>query len=62
MEFQVWSHLLGVGVNSGTTLAKINAFPAVPIMYSQLLTKADELFKDKKTKDYVKTTCAKRIR
>jgi len=59
---KVWSHLLGVGVNSGTTLAKINAFPAVPIMYSQLLTKADELFKDKKTKDYVKTTCAKRIR
>ena len=62
MQFQVWSHLLGVGVNTGKSLAKINTFPAVPMMYSQLLTKADELFKDKKTRDYVKTTCAKRIR
>jgi len=59
---KVWSHLLGVGVNTGTSLAKINTFPGVPIMYSQLLTKADELFKDKKTRDYVKTTCSKRIR
>lgn len=59
---KVWSHLLGVGVNTGTSLAKINTFPAVPTMYSQLLMKADELFKDKKTRDYVKTTCAKRIR
>eukprot|EP00092_Neocalanus_flemingeri_P022261 GFUD01024140.1.p1 GENE.GFUD01024140.1~~GFUD01024140.1.p1 ORF type:complete len:636 (+),score=166.22 GFUD01024140.1:685-2592(+) len=59
---RVWSHLLGVGVTTGNSLAKINTFPGVPIMYSQLLTKADELFKDKKTRDYVKTTCAKRIR
>merc|ERR1712142_1401778 len=59
---KVWSHLLGVGVTSGKTLAKINTFPGVPIMYNQLLLKADELFKDKKTREYVKTTCAKRIR
>jgi len=59
---KVWSHLLGVGVTSGNSLAKINTFPGVPIMYSQLLSKADELFKDKKTRDYVKTTCTKRIR
>jgi len=59
---KVWSHLLGVGVTTGKSLAKINTFPGVPIMYSQLLSKADELFKDKKTRDYVKTTCAKRIR
>jgi malonyl-CoA/methylmalonyl-CoA synthetase len=59
---KVWSHLLGVGVNTGNSLAKINTFPGVPVMYSQLLAKADELFKDKKTRDYVKTTCSKRIR
>lgn len=59
---KVWSHLLGVGVANGQSQAKINTFPGVPLMYSQLLTKADELFKDKKTRDYVKTTCSKQIR
>jgi len=59
---KVWSHLLGVGVNSGKSVAKINTFPGLPVMYTQLIKTADELFKDKKTRDYVRTTCGKRIR
>lgn len=64
---KVWSHLLGMNNSSGVSsnekpLPKINTFPAVPDMYFQLLARAEELFTDNKTRDYVKSTCAKRIR
>ena len=59
---RLWSNLLGVGLKSGKPLAKINLFPSVPIVYSSLLKSSAELFKDKKTKEYVKSACGKRIR
>jgi len=64
---KVWSHLLGMSSSSGNSNTdepqpKINTFPASPDMYIQLLARADELFKDNKTRDYVKATCSKRIR
>lgn len=59
---KVWSYLLGVGLNSGKDLPKINTFPGTPAMYDTLLHNYGDLFKDKKTKDYVKQTCSKRQR
>ena len=59
---RLWSNLLGVGLKSGKPLAKINLFPSVPLVYSSLLKSSAELFKDKKTKEYVKSACGKRIR
>jgi len=59
---KIWSNLLGVGLKSGKPLAKINTFPSIPQVYTSLLKSYTELFKDKKTKEYVKTTCGKRIR
>jgi len=49
-------------LKSGKPLAKINTFPSIPQVYTSLLKSYTELFKDKKTKEYVKTTCGKRIR
>jgi len=59
---KVWSHLLGVGMGSGKPIPRISTLPAVPAMYIKLLAKADEIFKDKKTRDYVKVQCSKRMR
>lgn len=59
---KVWSHLLGVGGTSSKAAHKINTFPGVPSMYLKLLSTAEEIFKGKKTHDYVKATCSKRIR
>ena len=59
---KLWSNLLGVGLKSGKTLAKINLFPSIPLVYSSLLKSSAELFKDKKTKEYVKSACGKRVR
>lgn len=54
---KVWSHLLGVNKSNPVTV-----FPATPSIYNQLLSKAADIFKEKKTKDYVKATCSKKIR
>lgn len=59
---KLWSNILGVGLKSGKTLAKINFFPSIPLVYSSLLKSSAELFKDKKTKEYVKSACGKRVR
>jgi len=59
---KIWSNLLGVGLKSGKPLAKINTFPSIPQVYTSLLKSYSELFKDKKTKEYVKTNCGKRMR
>lgn len=59
---KIWSTLLGVGLKSGKPLPKINLFPSVPSTYISLLQSYTELCKDKKTKDYVKSSCGKRIR
>lgn len=62
---KIWSHLLGVGVKSGNPLAaKINnitIFPSIPPVYKSLINSYSELFKDKKTKEYVKSACTKRL-
>ena len=49
-------------MGSGKPIPRITALPAVPAMYSKLLAKAEEIFKDKKTRDYVKAQCSKRVR
>lgn len=59
---KAWSYLLGVGLNSGKDLPKINTFPGTPSMYDALVQSYGGIFKDKKTKDYVKQTCSKRQR
>jgi len=59
---KVWSQLLGVGVNSGKPLTKVTTFPGLPSQYVKLLTQAEVIFKDKKSRDYVKATCSKRLR
>ena len=63
---KIWSHLLGVGVKSGNPLAaKINnitIFPSIPPVYKSLINSYSELFKDKKTKEYVKSACTKRLK
>ena len=59
---KAWSYLLGVGLNSGKDLPKINTFPGTPFVYDTLLQSYGGIFKDKKTKDYVKQTCSKRQR
>lgn len=59
---QVWSYLLGVGVNSGKSFKKVSVFPGTPAIYQKLLATGNEIFKDKKSREYVKTTCSKRLR
>jgi len=59
---KAWSYLLGVGLNSGKDLPKINTFPGTPFVYDSLLQSYAGIFKDKKTKDYVKQNCSKRQR
>jgi len=54
---KVWSHLLGVNKSAAVTV-----FPATPTIYKNLLATGDTLFKDKKSKEYVRMTCAKKIR
>ena len=49
-------------MGSGKPIPRITALPAVPAMYARLLAKAEEIFKDKKTRDYVKAQCSKRVR
>ena len=61
-QMSLWSNILGVGLKSGKTLAKINLFPSIPNVYSSLIQSSAELFKDKKTKEYVKSACSKRVR
>jgi len=61
-QMSLWSNILGVGLKSGKTLAKINLFPSIPNVYSSLIQSSAELFKDKKTKEYVKSACGKRVR
>ena len=46
---KVWSYLLGVGLNSGKDLPKINTFPGTPSMYGALINSYGGIFKDKKT-------------
>jgi len=59
---KIWSNLLGVGLKTGKALPKISVFPSTPLIYSSLLRSYAEHFTDKKTKEYVKTACTKRIR
>ena len=59
---KAWSYLLGVGLNSGKDLPKINTFPGTPSVYDALLQSYGGIFKDKKTKEYVKQNCSKRQR
>ena len=57
--------MLGVGVKSGKPLTKIHnvtIFPSTPPTYKSLADSYAELFKDKKTKEYVKSACTKRLR
>jgi acyl-CoA synthetase (AMP-forming)/AMP-acid ligase II len=56
-EGKVWSHLLGVNKSHPVTM-----FPATPIMYQKLLEQSQAIFKDKKSRDYVKASCSKKIR
>lgn len=58
----VWSHLLGIPVNNSQYLAKVNFFPSVPGRYKQLLERHQNVFTDKKTKDYVRNACKKRLK
>lgn len=59
---QVWSYLLGVGVTSGKSFKKVTVFPGTPAIYQKLLATGSEIFKDKKTREYVRSTCSKRLR
>ncbi|XP_023337085.1 uncharacterized protein LOC111708065 [Eurytemora carolleeae] len=54
---RVWSHLLGIN-----SCRPVSLFPGTPSMYLELLKKGDEIWRDKKTKEYVKTTCVKKVR
>jgi len=57
--------MLGVGVKTGKPLTKIHnvtIFPSTPPTYKSLADSYAELFKDKKTKEYVKSACTKRLR
>jgi len=56
-EGKVWSHLLGVNKSHPVTI-----FPATPTMYKKLLEKSSSIFTDKKSRDYVKASCSKKIR
>jgi len=53
---KIWSHLLAVNK------PPITVFPGTPWMYNNLLKKAGDIFKNKKTKEYVKSSCTKKIR
>jgi malonyl-CoA/methylmalonyl-CoA synthetase len=59
---KVWSHLLGIGVNTSQPVAKVNMFPSVPTHYIKLMERYQELFQEKKMRDYVRRTLSKRIR
>jgi len=63
-EEAVWSHLLGISSRNSTANASkpVTVFPATPSIYHKLILKAGELFKDKKSREYVKTTCTKKVR
>jgi len=54
---KVWSHLLGVNKSDPVTL-----FAATPLMYHKLLEQSPSIFTDKKSRDYVKFSCNKKIR
>lgn len=56
-EGKVWSHLLGVNKSHPVTI-----FPSTPTMYQKLLEQSETIFKDKKSRDYVKASCTKKIR
>jgi len=58
-EQKIWSHLLGMNTNSGSA---VTVFAATPNIYNKLNGTAGEIFKDKKSRDYVKSTCSKKIR
>merc|ERR1719147_273985 len=47
---------------SSSSIPKITTFPSLPSLYIQMLSAGEAIFKDKKSKEYVKTTCCKRIR
>jgi len=63
---KLWSHLLGVGIKSGNPLAaknnNVTIFTSTPKVYKSLINSYSELCKDKKTKEYVKSACTKRLR
>eukprot|EP00088_Acartia_fossae_P070566 TRINITY_DN9498_c0_g1_i11.p1 TRINITY_DN9498_c0_g1~~TRINITY_DN9498_c0_g1_i11.p1 ORF type:complete len:633 (-),score=106.41 TRINITY_DN9498_c0_g1_i11:763-2661(-) len=54
---KVWSHILGVNKSNPVTV-----FPATPTMYQTLLEQSGSVFKDKKSRDYVKAVCSKKTR
>ena len=43
-------------------LPKVNFYPALPWQFRKLLERHSQAFKERKAKDYVKTTLRKRIR
>ena len=60
---RIWSHLLGIPINSSEPLPKVNLFPSLPTHYHQLLDRYRQLFAgSEKTKNYVRRALKKRIR
>jgi malonyl-CoA/methylmalonyl-CoA synthetase len=56
----VWSNLLGVNMSNGD---RPTVFMAVPTIYSKLIEEYERKFaSNPKLREYVKTTCANKIR
>lgn len=55
----VWSRLLGMGEREDS---KVSVFHGVPAMYSRLVAAYEQMFCDKRTRDYVRTTLGARMR
>lgn len=59
VSHSVWSRLLGMGERDET---KVTVFHGVPAMYARLVADHERMFADSKTKEYVRTTLASRMR
>ena len=49
-------------MNTSAPIPKVNFFPSVPAHYARLLQRHGELFSGQKQRDYVRTSCRKRVR
>ncbi len=49
-------------MNNSLPLPKVNLYPGVPVHYQSLLDRYYEFFADRKSKDYVRQMCKKRLR